>query len=183
MLLHLATGNRHKVDEIRAALGTGWELKTLADFPDLSEPVEDGDTLEANAMIKAHVLHAHTGGLAVADDTGLMVDALHGAPGVFSARYAGSGCTYQDNVIKMLREMNAVAKELRTARFETVIAVVEADGREHVFRGVCHGRITNAQRGESGFGYDPIFEVDGLARTFAELSMSEKNQHSHRARL
>ena len=182
MLLHLATGNAHKLREIAAALGDAWTLKSLADYPELPEPVEDGDTLEANALLKAHALRAHTGGLSVADDTGLLVDALQGAPGVYSARYAGPACSYQDNVLKLLRELEGIPERLRSARFETVIAVVEESGLEHLFRGVCPGCITAAQRGSGGFGYDPVFEVAELGKTFAELSMEEKNLHSHRGK-
>jgi XTP/dITP diphosphohydrolase len=184
-VLHVATGNAHKLDELRQALESAFgpvDLRGLRDFPELPEPVEDGDTLEANALIKARALHRHAGGLCVADDTGLMVDALGGAPGVFSARWAGEGCSYADNVRKMCREMAAVPLDKRRARFETVLAVVEADGGETLLRGACHGVMLHTPRGSGGFGYDPVFFLPELDKTFAELTLDEKNMVSHRGR-
>lgn len=183
--LSVATGNAHKLDELHHALEAAFgpvELLGLRDFPELPEPVEDGDTLEANALIKARALHAHAGGLCVADDTGLMVDALDGAPGVFSARWAGEGCSYADNVRKMCREMASVPPDERQARFETVLAVVEPDGRETLLRGVCHGLMLDIPRGGGGFGYDPVFLLPERGKTFAELDLGEKNAVSHRGR-
>ena len=183
--LHVATGNAHKLDELRHALEAAFgpvELRGLRNFPELPEPVEDGDTLEANALIKARALHGHAGGLCLADDTGLMVDALGGAPGVFSARWAGEGCSYADNVRKMCRELATVPSDKRQARFETVLAVVEPDGRETLLRGVCHGVMLDAPRGGSGFGYDPVFLLPDLGMTFAELDLGAKNAVSHRGR-
>ncbi len=184
-LLHVATSNAHKLDELRHALEEAFgavELRGLRDFPNLEEPVEDGATLEENALIKARALHVHAGGLCVADDTGLMVDALDGAPGVYSARWAGEGCSYADNVAKLCREMAHVPTERRQARFETVLAVIEPNGRETLLRGACHGWILDRPQGESGFGYDPVFLVPELNRSFAELSLAEKNAISHRGR-
>jgi len=183
--LFLATGNAHKVAELRHSLELAFgevELKCLRDFPTLAEPVEDGDTLEANALIKARALHFHTGGLCVADDTGLLVEALAGAPGVYSARWAGEGCSYADNVAKLCREISPVPKDRRQARFETVLAAIEPDGRETLLRGVCHGMMLDQPRGVEGFGYDPVFLVPELGRTFAELSLDEKNAISHRGK-
>jgi len=184
-VLHVATGNTHKLDELRHALEAAFgpvELRGLRDFPELPEPVEDGATLEENALIKARALHRHAGGLCVADDTGLMVDALDGAPGVFSARWAGEGCSYADNVRKMCREIAFVPPAGRQARFETVLAVLEPEGRETLLRGVCHGVILEEPRGAEGFGYDPVFLLPGLDKTFAELGLEEKNKVSHRGR-
>lgn len=184
-LLHVATGNAHKLEELQHALQAAFgavTLRGLRDFPELPEPVEDGDSLEANALIKARALHRHAGGLCVADDTGLIVDALGGAPGVFSARWAGEGCSYSDNVEKLCREIAPIPVDQRQARFETVLALIEADGRETLLSGCCHGQILDHPRGASGFGYDPVFLVPGLGRSFAELSLDEKNAISHRGR-
>lgn len=184
-ILHVATGNAHKLEELHHALEAAFgavSLRGLRDFPALPEPVEDGDSLEANALIKARALHRHAGGLCVADDTGLMVDALGDAPGVFSARWAGEGCRDADNVEKLCREIAPVPMDQRQARFETVLALIEADGRETLLRGTCHGLILDHPRGACGFGYDPVFLVPGLGRSFAELGLAEKNAISHRGR-
>lgn len=183
--LHVATGNAHKLIELRHTLEEAFgpvELRSLRDFPDLPEPVEDGATLEENALIKARALFAHAGGLCLADDTGLMVEALDGAPGVHSARWAGEGCSYADNVAKLVGEIIPVPPERRQARFETVLALIEPDGRETLLRGQCHGLILDAPRGEGGFGYDPVFFLPDAGRSFAELSVEEKNALSHRGR-
>jgi len=183
--LHVATGNAHKLIELRHTLEEAFgpvELKSLRDFPELAEPVEDGATLEENALIKARALFAHAGGLCLADDTGLMVEALGGAPGVYSARWAGEACSYADNVARMVREIAVVPEDRRQASFATVLAVIEPDGRETLLRGLCHGRILGAPRGTGGFGYDPVFLLPELGKSFAELTLEEKNAVSHRGR-
>ena len=155
-------------------------LPVLAEAPDVEET---GATLDENARIKASALAGAFGLLAVADDTGLEVDALHGAPGVYSARYAGEHASYADNVAKLLRELEGVYPSLRTARFATVAIALAADGREIVTRGEVEGVIAAAGRGESGFGYDPVFvPLDGDGRSFAEMSPEEKHAVSHRGR-
>ena len=179
-----ATANPHKVDEIRAILGSAVDLiPRPADVPDV---VEDADTLEGNARLKAAAIAAATGLPAVADDTGLEVDALGGAPGVYSARFAGEGCTEADNRAKLLAELasaGAADDEGRTAHFRTVALVAWPDGREIVADGVCDGTIAGHERGARGFGYDPVFvPSDGDGRTFAEMTEDEKHALSHRGR-
>jgi XTP/dITP diphosphohydrolase len=179
-----ATANPHKVDEIRAILGSAVDLiPRPADVPDV---VEDADTLEGNARLKAVAIATATGLPAVADDTGLEVDALGGAPGVYSARYAGEGCTEADNRAKLLAELDSVGAaddDRRTAHFRTVALVAWPDGREVVADGVCDGTIAGHERGARGFGYDPVFvPSDGDGRTFAEMTEDEKHALSHRGR-
>jgi XTP/dITP diphosphohydrolase len=181
--LVLATLNRDKARELTAFLDLpGIELTPLADFPGAVAPEETGATLVENATLKAEAALRATGLPAIADDTGLEVDALSGAPGVHAARFAGPGATYADNVRKLLERMEAVPAERRTARFRTVCVAAFPDGRRLVGEGVVEGRITAAPRGDRGFGYDPVFEVPELGKTFAELSAAEKNQRSHRAK-
>lgn len=180
--LVLATHNRDKVVELRESLhGLPIQILSLDHFPGAPEVEEDGVTLEANAIKKALAIHAYTQLPAVADDTGLMVDALNGAPGVYSSRYAGPQATYADNVQKLLRELTGIPELQRRAEFRTVMALVCA-GKSHLVEGRCRGRITLAPRGENGFGYDPVFLVPELNKTFAELTMAEKNQISHRGK-
>lgn len=175
----IATKNSNKFREIQEKLsGFPVELLSLADFSSLSQTVEDQPDLLGNAIKKAREASLGTGLWAMADDTGLEVDALAGAPGVYSARYAGENATYADNCEKLLREMTGVPDELRGARFRAVIALVTEDG-VYCVEGRLEGRINHAARGAKGFGYDPVFELaDG--RTLAELEMSEKNRLSHR---
>ncbi|MCU1466298.1 MAG: non-canonical purine pyrophosphatase, RdgB/HAM1 family [Actinomycetia bacterium] len=155
-------------------------LPALADAPDVEET---GSTLEENARIKARALADAFGLLALADDTGLEVDALHGAPGVYSARYAGEHASYADNVTKLLRELEGVAPPQRTARFATVAIARAADGTEVVSRGEVEGIIAPEARGERGFGYDPVFvPLEGDGRSFAEMGADEKHAISHRGR-
>lgn len=180
--LVLATHNRDKVAELRESLhGLPIQIISLDHFPGAPEVEEDGDTLAANAIKKALAIHAYTQLPAVADDTGLMVDALNGAPGVYSSRYAGPQATYADNVQKLLRELEGVRAEQRTAEFRTVMALAVA-GKTHLVEGRCRGRITLAPAGDNGFGYDPVFFVPELNKTFAELTLAEKNQISHRGK-
>ena len=158
----------------------GIELRARPNHvPDVEETA---DTLEENALLKARALVDATGHAAIADDTGLFVDALQGRPGVRSARFAGEDASYHDNVVKLLDELGGVANERRTARFRTVIAVAYADGGSLTVEGVLEGRITENPRGDQGFGYDPVFApVNAGGRTLAELSAAEKNEVSHRA--
>ena len=180
----LATGNPGKAGEVTAILGgvggTGG-LELVPRPQDMPDPVEDGATLVDNARIKAAAVLRATGEAAVADDTALEVAALGGRPGVYTARFAGPGATYADNIAKLLEEMEGVAD--RRARWRTVALVLLADGREVRAEGTCDGVVTEAPRGDGGFGYDPVFVPDdGDGRTFAELSRPEKNVLSHRGR-
>lgn len=178
--LILATHNSHKVEELSLALGNlGLVIKTLDEFPQIEEIEETGETLLENAFIKARTVHRLTQLPALADDTGLEVDALLGAPGVYSARYAGENATYEDNVNKMLFELNGVEEENRSAIFRTVIAFVSA-GKEQWVDGVIKGNISHKPKGNYGFGYDPIFYVPEKGKTFAEMQHNEKNAISHR---
>ncbi len=181
MKLVLATANPDKVAEIAAIMGDDVELVPRP--ADLADVVEDGETLEDNARLKAVAVARHVGAAAVADDTGLEVDALDGAPGVHSARFSGENATYEDNVRHLLAKLEGVPVERRTARFRTVAMVMTPGGTEIVGIGAVEGRITGESRGEGGFGYDPVFaplEADG--RTFAEMSDDEKHEISHRGR-
>jgi len=178
----VATHNNDKLREIRQILeGTGWVVLGLDDFKPYPEPVEDGKTMLENALIKARAGFKQTGVLALADDSGLEVDALDGRPGVHSARYAGADATYEDNVDLLLRELDNVPTERRNARFRCVMALV-GPGVEQWWEGVAEGLITEDKRGHSGFGYDPVFWSPELGKTFAEASSEDKNRVSHRGR-
>lgn len=180
--LILATRNLDKGKELQAILGdSGIRIRTMADFPDAPDVVEDGATCRENALKKAIAAQQFTGLPAIADDTGLEVEALGGRPGVYAARYAGEHATYQDNCRKLLRELAGVPTERRGARFRTVAAIAYPDGRTAVAEGVLEGRITEVEQGTGGFGYDPVFYVPALGRTLAEISVAEKNRISHRA--
>ena len=179
----VATFNRHKAAELHALLALpGVTLVPLADWPGACSPEENGTTLLANARIKAQAAVALTGLPAIADDTGLEVDALGGAPGVHAARYAGPAATYADNVAKLLRELAGVPAVRRTARFRTVCVAAWPGGRELSAEGALEGVIVETPRGTNGFGYDPVFVPAGGTRTYAELTDAEKNAISHRAR-
>lgn len=181
--LVLATRNRHKGEELTALLGDlGIRIRTLADFPQAPEVVEDGETCEANAIKKATEIARATGLTAVADDTGLEVDALGGRPGVYAARYAGERATYEDNCQKLIQELSGVPHEQRTARFITVAAIVTPGAPPQVAHGALEGYITEAPVGARGFGYDPVFYVPELQATLAEISAEQKNRISHRAK-
>jgi XTP/dITP diphosphohydrolase len=183
--LCIATRNAHKLGEIRAVLADlPLEITSAADHPGCPEVDEDGATLEANAEKKACVVSAFTGILTLADDSGLEVDALGGAPGVSSARFAGLGCSYGDNNAKLLRELSGVPDERRTARFRCVIALADPDASRGVslHEGRIEGRILHEPRGGGGFGYDPIFWVPEAGCSLAELPPDRKNAISHRAR-
>lgn len=181
--LVVATFNRDKLRELAALMhDPGITLRALADFDGAVAPDETGATLADNARIKARAAFAHTGLPSIADDTGLEVDALDGAPGIHAARFAGPGATYDDNVRKLLAELEGVPPARRTARFRCVCVACLPGGAEVEAEGTLEGRITAARRGVEGFGYDPVFEVEVGGRTLAELSADEKNEHSHRAR-
>ena len=184
MRLVLASANPDKSKEISAILKAAVPGLDLAPRPaDLPDVEETGTTLIENARLKAAAIAAATGEAAVADDTGLAVDALGGAPGVWSARFAGEGATYADNVAKLLHELDGVDPEKRTARFETVAMVCWPDGREVFATGAVDGLIATEPRGTRGFGYDPIFvPAEGDGSTFAELTPLEKHAVSHRGR-
>lgn len=181
--LVIATHNTHKTGEFRALLGENWQVEDLTAYPALPVPVEDGETFEANAGIKARSAGERLGPgvLVVADDSGLEVDALEGRPGIFSARYAGPGAGDVANRDKVLAEMAGVPSGQRKARFRCVLAV--ARGAEVVasFRGAVEGHLAEAASGSGGFGYDPIFIPDGYGATFGELPGPVKNELSHRA--
>lgn len=178
----VATGNAHKVDEIRSALAfEGWEFVALSELGDFSEPIEDGETFEDNARIKAHAAHEATGMATLADDSGLVVDALGGRPGVHSSRYAGENATDADNNRKLLSELAGLDQDGRSARFVSTLVFINEDGSEIVARGTCEGMIGTEQEGDNGFGYDPLFLPFALGgHTMAELTMDEKNRISHR---
>lgn len=180
--LVVATRNRGKLAEIAAALeGLGLELVGLDSFPQLPEVVEDGDTFEANALKKAREVAAATGCLTLADDSGLEVAALGGAPGVRSARYAGPGATDEANNAKLMRELTAVPEGSRGATFRCVLAICRPDGRCATCQGALAGSITREPRGAYGFGYDPLFVPEGYDQTIAELGGEVKARISHRA--
>ena len=184
MRLVLASANRDKAAEISAILTAAVPGLDLVPRPaDLPDVDETGATLLENARLKAAAIAAATGEAGVADDTGLAVDALDGAPGVYSARFAGEDATYADNVAKLLKELDGVTPERRTARFETVAMIRWPDGREVAVTGAVDGVIAPDARGDGGFGYDPIFvPLEGDGRTFAELTPEEKHALSHRGR-
>jgi XTP/dITP diphosphohydrolase len=177
----LASANPDKAHEIRAIIGGAIVLEPRP--PHVPDVVEDGVTLVDNARLKARALCDATGLPALADDTGLEVDALGGAPGVWAARYAGEHASYRDNIAKLLGALDGVADAERTARFRTVAMVRFPDGRELVGDGVVEGRIAREIRGDNGFGYDPVFvPIEGDGRSFAEMDADEKHAISHRGR-
>lgn len=178
--LVIASQNPHKIVEMQQILQPlGIEVLSTKDFTQLEEVVEDQPTLKGNALKKARYVAAKTGLAALSDDTGLEVEALNGAPGVYSARYAGKNATYQDNVEKLLKVLEGQSN--RKAKFRTVVALV-SEKNEYTFEGVCKGEIITVQKGEKGFGYDPVFLPDGYQKTFAELDSSVKNTISHRGK-
>jgi len=180
--LVLATRNHDKKDELSALLdGLGIVLRTLDEFPGAPDVVEDGDTCEANAIKKATEIAQYTGQLALADDTGLSVEALEGRPGVFAARYAGPGASYEDNWRKVFHEMEGIPWERRHASFLTVAAIAQPGSDVQVVDGILDGMIAEHPAGDNGFGYDPIFFIPSLGKTMAQLSAEEKNKMSHRA--
>ena len=185
MKIVIATRNRHKAVELQTLLhGVGYDAVRLDEIdPDgkIPEVEETGTTFKENALLKAHAIAKATGLPSVADDTGLEVDALEGAPGIFSARYAGENCTYEDNVKKLLRELSDVADDRRKARFKTVAVYVHKE-TELSAEGVVEGVITEKAEGVGGFGYDPVFSVLDMKKTYAQLADEEKNRVSHRGK-
>ncbi|ULA65901.1 MAG: dITP/XTP pyrophosphatase [Nitrospira sp.] len=183
MHIVLATRNQHKKQELVALLsGLDITIRTLDDFPEAPEVVEDGDTCEANAMKKAVEIAGYTGLPAVADDTGLEVDALGGRPGAFAARYAGENASYEDNCRKLLHELRGVPPAQRGARFVTVAAIAFPGGKTMSAKGVLDGVIAESAVGSNGFGYDPVFVLPEYNQTLGQLPPDVKNRISHRAR-
>lgn len=182
MKLLVASGNKHKVAEIAVLLGgTAWEVCSLAEYPELELPPEDADTFAGNAHIKAAYAAKMTGLWTLADDSGLAVDALDGAPGVYSARFAGEQKDDAANNAKLLEALRDVPEAERTARFVCALALVSPEGQAFFTEGRCEGSIIFAERGTMGFGYDPLFLLADGSRTMAELDMEAKNEVSHRA--
>lgn len=181
----LATNNASKVKEFNAILSAnsdnGFKVLSLSDCDFFGDIEENADTFEGNAYIKAKTVADFTGIATVADDSGLEVDALGGAPGVYSARYAGEGASSEMLIAKLLKEMDGVPERERTARFTTVMCAVLPGGKVLSERGECHGVILNSPKGTGGFGYDPVFYYPPFKKTFAELEAEEKNAVSHRA--
>lgn len=178
--LVFATNNAHKLDEIRAILGGEVEIISLADIACNDEIPETAETLEGNALLKVRYIYERYQLPCFADDTGLEVDALGGAPGVYSARYAGAHCSSEDNMQKLLEALQETP-EPRLARFRTVIALIDKDGAEHLLSGEIKGEILRKREGDGGFGYDPIFRPEGYPSSFATLGAEVKNKISHRA--
>ena len=182
MKIVLATHNKDKFKELHYGLKSlGVELKSLFDFPQIGEIIEDGNTLQENALIKARTVFELSSLPAISDDTGLEVDALNGAPGIYTARYAGENCSYLDNVNKMLVEMKEIPDKNRSATFKTVMAYVDSSV-ELTCEGIVQGTITRRIKGVGGFGYDSIFYSNEKNKTFAEMSIQEKNLVSHRSK-
>ncbi len=177
MKLVFATNNKHKLEEVRKILGNQFEILSLKDINCFEEIPETQKTIEGNASQKAHYIYNKYKTNCFADDTGLEIEALNGEPGVYSARYAGEHCSFEDNVEKVLKKLSGIPN--RKARFKTVISLI-IDKKEYQFEGIINGTITTEKHGTSGFGYDPIFLPDGYDKTFAELSSEEKNKISHR---
>jgi len=180
--LVLATHNKDKCAEMAAILGKfSIELLTLEAFPEIGEIIEDGNSLQENALIKARAVFNHTHIPSWADDTGLEVDALKGEPGIYSARYAGEFCTYSDNINKLIKNMEFIPEKQRTARFKTATAYI-SENMELVTEGVVEGLIAITSKGVGGFGYDPVFYIPEKGKTYSEMDMKEKNQISHRGK-
>jgi XTP/dITP diphosphohydrolase len=178
-VLVFATNNKHKLDEVRQILGESYRLETPREHGIDEDIPETQPTIEGNALQKARYVYERTGRDCFADDTGLEVEALGGAPGVYSARYAGHECSFEDNMNKLLGALEGETN--RRARFRTVIALI-LGGEEHLFEGTVEGVITHEKHGAKGFGYDPIFRPDGHRETFAEMPAEAKNAISHRGR-
>lgn len=178
MKLVFATNNKHKIREISDILDNSFSIIGLADVNITGDIPEEADTLAENALFKARYVHEKTDMNVFADDTGLEVEALGGEPGVYSARYAGEGCSFDDNINKLLNRLEGI--EDRKARFRTVIALI-LENTEYLFEGNVEGEILTERKGTGGFGYDPVFRASGYDQTFAEMPLSEKNMISHRA--
>lgn len=181
-MIVFATNNAHKLEELQQMLGDEMEIRGLSQIGCTEDVPETADTLEGNARMKADYVKEHYGLDCFADDTGLEIDALHGAPGVFSARYGGVAHDSDRNIERVLREMEGVPMEQRTARFRTIICLMQGDSC-NMFEGRVEGRILTERHGEGGFGYDSIFQpIEGDGRTFGEMAPEEKNAISHRGR-
>ena len=182
-ILLIGSNNKDKARELRALLDDSpWDVRTLSEFDPVQEPEETEDTFEGNALLKARYYASRIDLPCVADDSGLEVDALDGAPGVYSARYAGENGTYEDNNRKLLDALEGVPEEARKARFVCLAAFVNEDGGEHIERGTVDGTIAAECRGAHGFGYDPLFIPNGFDRTFGEFEPEAKAEVSHRGR-
>ena len=184
MKLVIATHNKDKLKELFNAFRVDdldVDLLSLDDFPDIGEIDETGSTLAENALIKAREVHRITKLPTISDDTGLEVDALHGQPGVYTARFAGENCSYYDNINKLLHELEKVPMPNRTAKFKTIIAYVDKDC-EFIAEGVAEGVILRSMVGDNGFGYDPVFFIPNEKKSFAEMTIEEKKQHSRRGK-
>jgi XTP/dITP diphosphohydrolase len=179
MKICFATNNVKKIEEVKAALEPEFEIVSLHEIGCFEELPETGDTLDHNAFQKARFVKEHYGVDCFADDTGLEVDALHGAPGVYSGRFAGEPRSDERNIALLLEKMSGISD--RKARFKTVIALI-FDGKEHSFEGIAEGEILEEKVGQGGFGYDPIFKPTNFDKTFAELTLAEKNEISHRGK-
>ncbi len=177
MRLVFATNNKHKLAEARQILGNRHEVLSLSEIGCSADIPETAETLEGNSLLKAQYVWEHFGVACFADDTGLEIDALHGAPGVYTARYAGQPSNDSLNRAKVLKEM--LGLQNRSAQFRTVVTLIIA-GKPYIFEGICKGNIAEAEHGDGGFGYDPVFIPDGYVQTFAELASEEKNKISHR---
>ena len=180
MELVLATHNPHKAREFRELIGVGFEIKDLTCIPQIVMPEETGRTFEENAILKATNVSKSADGLIMADDSGLEVDALNGAPGIYSARYAGAKASDTANINKLLRELKSIPN--RSARFRCVIALARGGKVLETVEGAVEGTITDRPRGDGGFGYDPVFQPSGRAETFAEMAPRLKNKISHRGK-
>lgn len=180
----IASNNSHKISEIKSILEHSAydRIYSLSDFGISIEVVEDGMTLEENALKKAKAIFNLIEIPVIADDTGLFVEALGGDPGVYSARYAGENCSYEDNCKKLLGNLVDIPESGRNAQFESVICFYENQNNHKFFKGICRGKIIFEPRGKNGFGYDPLFVPEGFEKTFSELPDTEKNKISHRAR-
>ncbi len=178
-MIVFATNNTHKLNEVKALLGHQFEIVSLAELGFEGDIPETGSTLAENASQKAHFIYDRYGVDCFADDTGLEVDVLGGAPGVYSARYAGEKATYEENVTKLLRALEG--KQERSARFKTVVSLI-LNGKEYQFEGKVEGRILKARSGTAGFGYDPVFQPEDYEETFAEMNPELKNRISHRGK-
>lgn len=180
----LGTKNKDKLKELQSLFKSrGVRVLSLKDFPQCPEAIENGKTFEANALKKARAYSRHTKSLTLADDSGLMVSALRGMPGVDSAYYAGRGCTYADNNQKLLKTLaKKTSKSARRAKFVSVIAICESGKTLKTVRGECRGSIAFSERGKNGFGYDPVFVPEGFSKTYAELPRTVKNRISHRGK-
>ncbi len=184
MKIVIASSNKNKIIEIRDKFSSiaGMEIVSLSEYKDIPEVVEDADTFSGNALKKARVIRDFTGEISLADDSGLVVDALNGEPGVYSARYGGENLSDIDRYKLVLGKMAAIEDGCRSARFISAIAMALPDGREFVIEGSCEGVISREPSGGNGFGYDPVFYIHEMKATMAEINLAEKNRISHRAK-